>query len=518
MKSLLHCLWTGPSFPYSLRRYIKNWVQHFRKSKSEFELVLWLTEDSLRAFEDYIARGCVHRYNRADWQRRFAGIDAEFNNASLNGLSFYIGRLEPLFTKFPDVLTSIFRILHEHKRYTSVSNIGRLLVLNACGGIYSDIDYLTPNYSQRFPKNLRIIMTIFQRISRIGFYIDLKAVDNTILAENQCLILSGDELGALTPIITKIATKGATLVDKISIEAQNHMDFLENERAIALNSSLFKSDLETELMQAFKFRDARMFNAVNGEIFKDERFKSEAYNYDTAELESNRPLLTEGTLHNSYLITSKLTFEMVVEYFHKNLSRGYTQSCLVFMYRTFHDLFDCKQIMQQYNFTDPITGQHTGMFSWANPGFSRLTNLEKLSLDLEQRYITQKKLLEKKILLDLISGASTVSFGLLESRGSVHSRRCRLQLLEGFFRSLNKNYIPLKMAREGLASLLVIALVREGVGSHTNMGEYLVRKLSELRFKSFKDLIDPDKVKISYEDLENYILCNQELGHRELQQ
>ncbi len=276
MKSLLHCLWTGPTFPYSLRNFIKNWVAFFSSSKSEFELVLWLTEDSFHALEEYLTQGVGNVFDASAWSQCMAGVDIEFNRVKISYNKFYIAMIEPLLARYPTTLTSLFRILHENKRYTTVSNIGRVIVLDVCGGIYTDIDYLTPNYQQRFPKNIKILMTVFNNYSKIGFYVSVRRYNNTLLAENQCLILDPKKIGSLTPLLRKIALKAASIIDKIAVESKNNMDFLENKHAIELNKSLFTSPEHNELVQAFREKDVRCFNYANSQIFKDERFKSGA--------------------------------------------------------------------------------------------------------------------------------------------------------------------------------------------------------------------------------------------------
>ena len=403
MKSLLHCLWTGSSFPYSLRRYIKNWGAHLRKSKSEFDAIL--TEDSLCAFENYIAKGCIHYYNWTNWRNCFAGIDVDF----LDNLKFFMARLEPLLSRFHNGLAEIFR---------SLSNIGRLLSFDVCGGIYSD---LVLNYERWFAKDIKIIMIIFKKLRKIVFYIDKKIFAKTLIAENQCLILFPLNIGAF--------------------------------------------------------------------------------------------LLNKGLLNNSYLISGNLTYDIVVNFFNKNVRVGCSRQHLVFMYHIFHDFFDYKQVINQFRFKNSVTQEHIGMFSWANLWFSRLINLE-----METRYIIRKGLIEKKLLLDPISRASIIRYEILEPRSLGKGGWRKFQFLDANLRLLNRNFLPLKMVREALASLLVIVCFREGVVVQTNMGEDVLRKLNETCFKICKDLIDPEKYKLSYEDLENYILCNQLFINREAQQ
>ncbi len=81
MKSLLHCFWTGSSFPYGLRTFIKTWITYLRKSNSEFQLIVWLTPDSYTATSDYLAKGLGNRIESDVWNKCFPGIDIEFSKA-----------------------------------------------------------------------------------------------------------------------------------------------------------------------------------------------------------------------------------------------------------------------------------------------------------------------------------------------------------------------------------------------------------------------------------------------------
>lgn len=52
--------------------------------------------------------------------------------------------IDPLFAQYPRQLAEACNMFKDHQRYTTVSNIGRIMLLNTCGGIYTDIDFLLP--------------------------------------------------------------------------------------------------------------------------------------------------------------------------------------------------------------------------------------------------------------------------------------------------------------------------------------------------------------------------------------
>ncbi|UDQ98567.1 hypothetical protein AAEX28_00425 [Lentisphaerota bacterium WC36G] len=516
MKSLLHCLWTGPSFPYALRAFIKKWVKYLKNSHSDFEVVLWLTDDSLKAFNDYLQQGGVGKFDQSQRGKCFAGVDVEFCKASLNYQNFYVAMLEPLLPKYPDIITSLFRVFQENCRYTSLSNIGRIIALDCCGGLYSDIDFLLPNEQVHFPKDITSLMSPFNRLSRIDFFVDVKTIDGTNYVENQCLMLSPKRIGALTSLLRNMASKAGLEFDKIVMEAQNYSEFLTNERTEELNKSLFLRGHEADLASAFKQRDAREFDRVNSRIYARENFKTEVYNYDTGRYESGQSMLKTGSLHHIYNATGMLTYQLVIDFFEKNLTRRRVDYSLVTGYRVFHSIFDIRQLKSQYDFVDPITGGHIGMFSWANPGFSRLTKLEKATVKVENKLIEKSTMIQKSLLLELINKASSVPYGMLELSSSKNLRRQQIQWLQQKVRSLRRSYLAISYSECVLTELFEIALVRRGIGKKTNMGKFLVQELNTNSYSKIKKLIDPEKKSLSYEDLEGFMQCHNKLEHLEI--
>ncbi len=100
MRSFLHCVWTGASFPYGLRRFVRTWVPYLRHCHSDFQVVVWLTHDSYQAASDFLLKGGLgDSIDQKGWNKIFPNIDILFNTAKLGFNKFYIGMIEPLLAK-----------------------------------------------------------------------------------------------------------------------------------------------------------------------------------------------------------------------------------------------------------------------------------------------------------------------------------------------------------------------------------------------------------------------------------
>lgn len=70
--------------------------------------------------------------------------------------------LDSLLINRSPIFPKVIKVLHTHKYYTSISNVARLLIVNACGGIYTDVDYLYPNFAITFPKEISELLSVFK--------------------------------------------------------------------------------------------------------------------------------------------------------------------------------------------------------------------------------------------------------------------------------------------------------------------------------------------------------------------
>ncbi len=205
-----------------------------------------------------------------------------------------------------------------------------------------------------------------------------------------------------------------------------------------------------------------------------------------------------------------MTYNFVIDYYQENLKRHAVSSTIDFVYGVFFSFFNQRDIVSQFEFKDTVTDSYVGMYSWANPGFSRLSMLKKTILKIEERYIVNKKLLAKNILVELISSSGRVAYGVFEARWSKEQRRTKLQLLERHVVHIPKNYLTPTEASHFLAKLLMIAFFRESMGNTTNMGEFLVQQLNEEHYRDYKNLIDPEKRHLIYDDVMAFVMCSQE--------
>ena len=506
MKSLLHCLWTGPSFPYGLRCFIKNWVQYLRKSNSDFQLVVWLTNDSYNATSDFLSKGAGNSLDQSGWARCMPGVDALFNRATLNFSSFYIAICNPLLANYPETLQAMFKMFHAGKRFTAVSNIGRLLILNACGGIYTDVDYLNPHQNKKFPKNLETIMKIFNGCSHVNFYLPATNLDGYYLVENQAAILGQRNIGSLTPLLRDMSRCMAGNFEEIYLETGNNVDFGKNRQAKRIERSMFTGGLLRKLMEAYKARDFDKFNKINAELFEKENAPGillDAFGLP----EENPPLLENGMRHRSYDVSGRLTYGVVTEFFGANLRGISDEKYITTKWNKFKQLFSTKDLDEQFQFTDK-EGQKQGMYSWANPGYSRLSKLENAANVFKRRYISKNKMIRKVLLFELLCEAAKVKFGRLESKVSKHNRELSLKLLTDVVKNKKRQFLRVEESRDFLKKFCVIAFVRVGVGGKTNMGILVVKKINEAHFVDLKTLIDPEKKLLSYDDLESFALLS----------
>ena len=126
-------------------------MQYLRRSGSSFQLVLWTTADSYDKVTEYLQTTPGGYIHQAGWGKHLSGCDLLVNRVKISYNTFFIGSIEQLLARFPSSLHAMFNLLKRGKRYTSVSNIGRLLAVNEYGGIYTDIDYLMPREGAAFP-------------------------------------------------------------------------------------------------------------------------------------------------------------------------------------------------------------------------------------------------------------------------------------------------------------------------------------------------------------------------------
>ncbi len=207
-------------------------------------------------------------------------------------------------------------------------------------------------------------------------------------------------------------------------------------------------------------------------------------------------MLNQGDRHDSYRETGKATYSIVAAFFDKNLRT----SLYEYNYRywsCFLIFFDAKTADSQFLFKDAQGDRH-GMYSWANPGYSRLRALEHSAKTLEKKYIEKKGLVLKTILLDLFSAVEMECHNFLEE-----GRRKIYEHLRKAILDLKRNYLTQKDAKALLKDFLSISCLQVSIAP-SRVGLEATDLLNEDHFILLKDLIDPEKEVLTYEDVKAF--------------
>ena len=496
MKSLLHCFWCGPSFPYQLRQFVKSWVQHLRKSKSEFEIVVWLTKDSLQAAQQYLSSGLGNSLDQKNWSKPIPNTEVLFFRASLGFNKFYIARPESLFTSVPHQLYDLFKEFHSKKRYTSASNICRLLIVNACGGIYTDVDYLLPDEAKTFPHDITQIMQVFNMRNSKGFYMSSVDLTNQILVENQCVIVDPSRIGSLADLFIRMSEFIDRFHRQISLEVENNLEYLANPKTVALNKSMFTNPPHAHLMRAFKEKDYEAYIDICDEIFESEHFKGPVPTLGTKMVQLNAPLLSKGSRHQGYHFTGLSTYTLASMFFQETL-KGSIKNYHTKNWLPFTQFFDNEGIADQFEYFDR-KGNRQGMYSWANPGYARLNAMSKVVGKLKSKYMERHNRVHKQPLIALITAASNEGFGFLESRTE---RQALLTDLERELHSQHNNALPIGLIIAYFKNFIRVVINKKGNITSNKMSEVVLGHLNSPHYRTLKNLIDPEKQQLTFEDL-----------------
>ena len=501
MQSFFHCFWTGPSFPYGLRLFIKKWSLYLRKSKSDFELIVWLTDDALAAFESYMAEGKLGAtYNPDGWKGYYNIGSLRFNLAKLNFNRFYVSRFEDLLREHHRLLQKAFKLLKNNKRYTSAGNLARLMIVDKCGGIYSDIDYLWPNEEKPFPKDIFTIIKVFKRSSSISLYMACARLSSyDYLMENQCVILAPAFKGHLRELFDRIDL----LLDKaymslLITEAESEWQYQENEVTKRLNSSMFNDPLEVNLLRAYRHRSYTRFNYENIQLYRREILKG-VFSIPSKKLKITDPaMLQAGMRHVHYDITGLLTYGVVMAFFQRHLKferKKYYEEC----YEEFMEFFDKEHILSQFQFVD-LLGEKYGMYSWANPGYGRLVKLEKAVMTVERYYEQRGAIISKSVLLNFIQEIIQLRIALEpETRG-------QLGLLIHGIMQASRNYLRVKDAKKVLRLVFEVLQISLDAEILDVAIREALRFLNSVTYKRVKDLIDPEKATLTEQDILDFCI------------
>ena len=498
MKSFIHCVWTGASFPFRVRQFIKNWVPYLRSCFSEFEVIVWLTEDSLEAATKYLSSTPHAQIHRKNPTKYFSGLDLYFIEAKLNHSKFYIGLLEPLFAEYPPILKKVVDVLHANKYYTSVSNISRVLIVNRCGGIYSDVDYLHPNKDIVFPKTIDQVVNLFRRSSTINFYMPLTENPQDPDVENQCLILYPRMAGALDPVITIMIDEMESNFARIETAARMNKEFLKNSITQYLARSMFSSGKAKQLLEAYKKGNVDLYGKAVSKLYEGQlhgirldktfpEFKEEGI---------VKMVDSEGTRHFHYSPISHCTFIIFGNYFEKHLTIPLEQFLLRFWHQ-FRMLFSQEEMHEQFKFYDE-DDDISGMYTWANPGYGRLSNLEKSVHSIEKHYYPKSK---GRIPLNLINTfICQIRSAAMSTRGPAGKLFSELFLtIQTLIINLSSGfYVNSSDIKLIFHDLLIAARDCDLLGK-------AVELLNKEKYHALRNIIDPEQRSITADDLESFI-------------
>ncbi len=498
MNSLIHCVWTGPAFPYRLRAFIKNWVPYLRKSQSDFQLVIWLTQDSYEAASNYLSSGSGNHLDQKGWSKSIKGLNILVNPAKISFHKFYIAMAEPLLASHDPILQRTFNLLHAHKYYTSVSNILRILVVNHCGGIYTDVDYLQPDKTKKFPKNITEIMRPFNFCSSIEFYTPVIDLGHRVLAENQCLILSPLCTGVLKTVIDEMCKRMIEKFSEIEYETRANIEYLNNNVTRSLAHSMFTRGKERDLLEAYKQRDYSFYSLVNIDLYRDETQNSaEHHGAEVSMLDSH------GTRHRYYTAISKCTYSPIVNYFTKKLrisSKEYNER----YWQYFREIFSKMDMDKQFSFRDR-KGKVKGMYNWANPGYSRLSSLEAAVHTVEKHYIPKH----------IVRVNVQLAKRLLEEIKAVFWEKtpiARRDLRDSFlgFQSVYEQEFSVKKMMNADETNYFLKLLFSTVWNCSTPEHNFITALAEIlnnpTYADFRKIIDPEKETITPADIEAFII------------
>ena len=498
MKSFLHCFWTGPTFPQALRKFIKAWVPYLRRSNSNFELILWTTEDSFEAAREYLSKGLGNSIDLDSPGKCFAPLSLIFTPAKVNFSTFYIGKLESILLQKKFIWREIIELFRTHKYYTSISNLARILIVNHCSGIYTDIDYLYPNPKQNFPKNMAEITQVFKWSGQPEFYMPVIGTEGIIAIENQCLVLTENSIGELNHLIRNIELDLAWTLDDIKKSGRLNTEFLEDEITKNLSTSFFYSGTQKELLEAYKQRDATLFCRINKKLYAGKTHPhSKSLQPSYFNTCSSIGMVDEsGTRHLHYKPISEITFIGVAMYFgdtRRRFSNRESKEC----WNKFRKYFSEEHMDHQFRFKTE-KGNTYGMYTWANPGYSRLAQLEEAVHTVEKYYVPRSR---RGIPLSLIKKFIVECRTLSLKNQRKEAEEATQELIE-MLKIIKTNF-----HEEVISSEIACIMVKECfaiVHKLQNINEILERINSDMYLR-LKNLIDSEKSPLTVDDIEGFI-------------
>ncbi len=311
------------------------------------------------------------------------------------------------------------------------------------------------------------------------------------------MILSPHKVGSLNPLLDTISKEILRFEQKLTAESISNVEFQQHEKTKLLNKSMFKTGEHKELLSAYKQRSFTEYNSVIQRIYENECHSESARG---GFLSKYKKMALGGTRHHKYELTGTVTYKNAIFFFGENLNPSLHEVYQTTYYPRFRAFFNQRALNSQYEFKDD-SGENWGMYSWANPGFSRISNLEKTVSFVSRKYIDSHNLMSKQDLLDMIIRVE------LENEGSdLDDKVKKLKILKQAIEAKGENHLKTPDAIGFLRSYLT-AVIENIPDTNNKIGKVALSLLNDHRYKKYKDLIDPEKRILDSQDLENFIRC-----------
>ncbi|MCP3967873.1 MAG: hypothetical protein GY750_19645 [Lentisphaerae bacterium] len=408
MGSYIHIFWTGPAFPYSLRLFIKVWANRLSRSKSHFKLIVWTTADTRQKIAEYLSStpGCFLA------KENFPEIPEVTQKGRINYNNFYIANFETILTKLSPAIQEMTALLNRGKLFPFTSDIARILIMNEYSGIYTDIGLLTPSSSTPFPVSIDYFNSALSRCVSKGFFMLSVTPMKRQIIENGALFSLPGSKKCLNEVLNAIETEYIKNRDYIKYASDSNLEFLSHLKTKALSRSFFKSDQFPGLLHGYHSRISGTLKYPINDYYKgvthsDAKFTGKADDnprgsyYFYLISQGNTPMVYEGKrmLHNQAV--NLATFRKLDEKFRSSLTVSQCEYEKVFNEKI-TPLFESEDLQKQFEFHD-MSDNPSPLYSWADPGFSRLSELDDAAVIVQRRWGLKKNYVSKSGFISIIN-------------------------------------------------------------------------------------------------------------------
>lgn len=342
----LNFFWVGNTPSYALKMNLANWKEHLLSSNSKAEVFLWTNKETLeKMFAKY--KGLTLFKAKSNL---FLNEDESFNInqftwslKSENGENVAISVLEidallEHYQKDYPKLIRMYQSLIANKVYPFASDYARAFILNFFPGIYFDADY-KPNLQKVFFKDLNELEYLFLS-NGYSTYNNFFMLSIHNIIENMTLM--SFKMGVYENIFLKFENELSDSVfnEKINLDINNYIKNNNNPRVKELNKSNFTKDKDKKYLDAYLLRKEEVFVKYN----KDENIYFK-YPY--------------------------------LEWFGLSMF-GY------YKYKWPYFIKFCNEHLNIYFYS--FQKNEMKLYSWRNPGFSRLCELNEVQKTISNRY------------------------------------------------------------------------------------------------------------------------------------